>query len=141
MRTETMSIKEFMNRGREPIFEVEKMDKKEAFHLGMLLPMATGLPLVLSKTVYAHSSEAVTVMATGEMYNKMLHAFDPLIELVQALAYPVAMVVVLGGALFVMIGNKEKGFSMMQGAGLGIVLVQIAPMVLGILMEAMKTAV
>jgi hypothetical protein len=138
-RTEAMSIKEFMNRGREPIFEVSKMNTKEAFHMGMLLPMATGLPLAISKTV--HAQETVTVMAAGDMYTKMMVAFDPLIELVQALAYPVAMIVVLGGSLFVMIGNKEKGFSMMQGAGLGVVLVQIAPMILNILIDAVKTSV
>lgn len=58
--------------------------------------------------------------------------------LTQALATPIAMVVVLGGAIMVMINQKEKGFSMMQTAGLGYVLVQMTPLVLNILVDAMK---
>ena len=57
------------------------------------------------------------------------------------MAYPVAMVVVLGGAIFVMIGNSEKGFSMMQKAGLGYLIVMIAPMILDVLVDAVDGAV
>jgi len=68
-------------------------------------------------------------------------AFDPLIDLIQGLAYPVALVVVLGGSIFVMIGNSEKGFSMMQKAGLGYLLVMITPMILDVLVDAMEGAI
>lgn len=137
-KQEVYSIKEFMNRKNEVIVPLSDKEKKIAFETGILIPFAVA-PLLKAKSVFA--AEAVPVTATevtNAMYEKMLHAFDPLITLVQALAYPVAMVVVLGGALFIMIGNKDKGFSMMQGAGLGYVLVQMTPLVLNILVEAMK---
>ncbi len=122
MKTEVMSISEFMNG------EVEKPNK---FHPETLVPLATA-PLWKATPVFA---------ANEALYGKMVSAFDPLVTLVQALAYPIATVVVLGGALFVMVGNKEKGFTMMQSAGLGYVLVQMLPMVLEILVQAMKAAV
>lgn len=79
-----------------------------------------------------------TAFAQADIQSKMMGAFDPLIGLIQGLAYPVAMVVVLGGAIFVMIGNSDKGFGMMQKAGLGYLLVMIAPMILDVLVDAMK---
>lgn len=126
MKTESMSIKEFMDRKKK--YESKKVSLS-------LLPLATA-PAWMAQPAFAQ--EAVPAMAAGDLYGKMVHAFDPLVALIQALAYPVAMVVVLGGALFVMIGNKEKGFTMMQSAGLGYVLVQMTPMVLDILVQAMK---
>lgn len=137
-RKEVYSIKEFMNRGTTPIEPLSEEEKRRFFETGVLIPLAVA-PLLKVKAVFAAEAVPVTAVAASGMYDKMLHAFDPLITLVQALAYPVAMVVVLGGALFIMIGNKEKGFSMMQGAGLGYVLVQMTPMVLNILVQAMKS--
>ncbi len=80
----------------------------------------------------------IKVSAETSIQAKMMTAFNPLIELIQGMAYPVAMIVVLGGAIFVMIGNSDKGFSMMQKAGLGYVIVMIAPMILNVLVDAMK---
>jgi hypothetical protein len=143
-KEEVYSIKEFMSSKNEDVLAF--CDKKEFRsstlwmnrNTGVLIPLAIA-PFLKVKAVLAAEAVPVTAaVTTGAMYDKMLHAFDPLITLVQALAYPVAMVVVLGGALFIMIGNKEKGFSMMQGAGLGYVLVQMTPMVLNILVEAMR---
>lgn len=144
-KVETMSIKDFMNRGREAVTVTAgeqatfEKGKTAGFSLGLsLLPLAVS-PLLKAQETLAAGTEAVTVLApTDQMYDKMLHAFDPLIMLVQALAYPVAMVVILGGALMVMINQKEKGFGMMQTAGLGYVLVQMTPLVLNILVDAMK---
>lgn len=142
------SISEFMGRGNDLICEAELVTMKKgtvaSASFGMsLLPLAVA-PFLKVKPALAAGVEAVPVnasVAAGSLYDNMLHAFDPLITLVQALAYPIAMVVVLGGALFIMIGNREKGFSMMSSAGLGYVLVTLTPMILNILVEAMKTAV
>jgi hypothetical protein len=137
-KEEVYSIKEFMTRKTE-VIELTEKEKKVFFESGVLIPLVVA-PFLKVKSAMA-ATTAVTVTATASnaaLYDKMLHAFDPLITLVQALAYPVAMVVVLGGALFIMIGNKEKGFGMMSGAALGYVLVNLTPMVLNILVEAMK---
>lgn len=98
-------------------------------------PTLSILPLVaaplMPTAVYA---------AEESIKTKMMSAFNPLIDLIQGLAYPVAMVVVLGGSIFVMIGNSDKGFSMMQKAGLGYLLIMITPMILDVLVDAMDGA-
>jgi hypothetical protein len=139
-KREVYSIREFMEQENKVVCNT----KKNLFEFGFMAGVTAPLAMKSAPLVGASDGGAITAVATPSadaMFDKMLHAFDPLINLVQALAYPVAMVVVLGGALFIMIGNKEKGFSMMQGAGLGYVLVQMTPMVLNILVEAMKMAV
>jgi hypothetical protein len=139
-KEESYSIKEFMHKGRA-IAQVDPFEFKEEVRESLsVLGAISVLPLAVQpffKSITASAAESVP--ASGDMYDKMLHAFDPLVGLIQALAYPVAMVVVLGGALCIMVGQKEKGFGMMQGAGLGYVLVQMTPMVLNILVAAMKS--
>lgn len=141
-REETMSIKEFMNRGKETLYESELIAYEKAKPVGWAFGLST-LPLALAlfskiQTASAQELDAVTVAGNVEMYDKMINAFDPLITLIQSLAYPIAMIVILGGSIMVMINQKEKGYSMMMGAGLGYVLVNMTPMVLNILVDAMK---
>lgn len=102
-------------------------------HLDKVKPPTLSLvPLTITPFIPIKASAAEV-----SIQSKMLNAFTPLIDLVQAMAYPVAMVVILGGALFVMIGNSEKGFSLMQRAGIGYVIVMIGPMLLKVLVDAM----
>lgn len=143
-KEEVYSIKEFLS-GKKEVIELTEKEKKVFRESTILLPLAIA-PFLKVKAAMAAAAIPVTTAASanaavtaGAVYDKMIHAFDPLITLIQAISYPVAMVVVLGGALFIMIGNKEKGFTMMQGAGLGYVLVQLTPLFLKILVEAMKS--
>lgn len=132
------SIKDFV-RGNSVITategEILQKGKVAGTALGLsMLPLAFA-PL---QATPVFAQEAVPVMGSAEMYDKMITAFDPLINLIQGLAYPIAMVVVLGGSIMVMINQKEKGYGMMMGAGLGYVLVQMTPLFLRILADAMK---
>ncbi|MBT2599069.1 MULTISPECIES: hypothetical protein [unclassified Oceanobacillus] len=120
MKTKTYDFKAFMK--REHIKQVKAPTTS-------LIPLAAA-PFIPS-----------TVFAEETIQNKMMSAFDPLIDLIQGMAYPVAMVVVLGGALFVMIGNSDKGFSMMQKAGMGYVLCMLLPMIFDVLVDAMAGVV
>lgn len=133
--TETYTVSEFLNGCKKE----SKKGSRKFTEVG-LLPLAAA-PFMHIHHSFAKSDTPIISKAIqdGDLYEKVVHAFDPLVDMIQALAYPVAMIVVLGGALFIMIGNKEKGFTMMQGAGLGYVLVQLTPMVLNILVAAMRT--
>lgn len=101
-------------------------------------PTLSLMPLALAPFVPIKALAATT---EASMQAKMMTAFAPIIDLIQSLAYPVALVVVLGGGLAVMIGNTEKGFSLIQRAGLGYVLVMMLPMLLDVLVSAMGTVV
>ena len=46
----------------------------------------------------------------------ILHVFDPLIDLMIDLALPIAGVMITGGALLIMIGQKDKGFSLIMNS-------------------------
>jgi hypothetical protein len=98
--------------------------------------MATGF-IQFGSTASAHTlREPVDVAAMAVpsvVKEKILHAFDPLIDLAIALSYPIAGVMIAGGCLFVMIGNREKGMQMLQNAAIGYILVQLSPMFLNLL--------
>ncbi len=119
MKTKTYDFKAFMKSEHIPEVKPPTMS---------LIPLAAA-PFVPS-AIYAE-----------DIQTKMIDAFDPIISLVQGLAYPVAMLVVLGGGLFVMIGNTDKGYSLISRAGMGYVLVMMLPMLLDVLVDAMKAVV
>jgi hypothetical protein len=125
-REQVYTVKEFMHRKTG-----DKVAETGSKPYGLI-------PLAVAPFLQGTHAFASTVATNADTYDKVVKAFDPLIGLVQALSYPVAMIVVLGGALFVMIGDKSKGFSMMQGAGLGYVLVQLTPLMLDILVSALR---
>lgn len=129
-KTKTYNFREFMQAE-----SVKKIPKKP---LWSVLPLAVA-PIWSSTKAFAQ--ETVKVMAEPSMQAKIMTAFEPILELVQSLAYPVALMVVLGGGLFVMVGNTEKGFSLIQRAGLGYILVMMLPMLLDVLVDAMNSVV
>jgi hypothetical protein len=78
--------------------------------------------------------EAVPAGAVGEaVKERIMGAFDPLVELMITLSYPIAGVMLTGGALAIMIGMRDKGYSMIQTAGIGYILVQMTPLFLKLL--------
>ena len=123
------SISEFMN--RDDVKKEERIDIKKLTSAGMV-------PLMLAVPSFAFAAEPnmAEKWARGELYEKVVHAFEPVVGLVQALSYPIGLVVMLGGGLFVMIGNREKGFTLIQQAGIGYLLVQSLPMLMDLLVEA-----
>lgn len=87
--------------------------------------------------------EAYTTMAvnapipTGYVADKSLEVLatilDPVIDILIAISFPIASVIMIGACFFFMIGNPERAWSMIMNAGLGYVLIQISPMFLDIL--------
>lgn len=123
-----MSIPEFIQMQRNKT-NLERL-KVNFDALSMLIPPVSNMP-------DAPASQLAEV-ASQKVFEKVVHSFDPLVIMIQALAYPVALVMVLGGCLCIMIGNKEKGFSMIQLAGIGYILVQLAPTLLNVLVDISK---
>ena len=83
---------------------------------------------------------AMTVNApipTGYVADKSLEVLatilDPVIDILIAISFPIASVIMIGACFFFMIGNPERAWSMIMNAGLGYVLIQISPMFLDIL--------
>jgi hypothetical protein len=122
--------------GLPPVIEAKRWDimrdPKVKSIIGFAIPLvllASGLPHAFAQPVV---DMAVPVLGSATK-GTILHAFDPLIDLIQALAYPIAGVMIAGGCLFIMVGNKEKGMQMLQNAAIGYILVQLSPMILKLL--------
>ncbi|MGQ4666546.1 hypothetical protein ACUIJN_12015 [Metabacillus halosaccharovorans] len=129
MKTQTMSISEFMSG------EYKKKSKKKTSKVASsILPIAL-LPTVAS----AQTPESVPVGATEWMSEKALetlaHALDPLVDLMVALSFPIASVVIIGSCFFFMLGKSDRAWTGIQNAGLGYVLIQIMPLLLNVLKE------
>ncbi|WP_257009429.1 hypothetical protein [Bacillus sp. 7884-1] len=127
-RMESMSIKEFLNREER---QQPAGNKIKRIVTTSVLPLAALTPTI----AFAAEAGRVERYVNGELYERVVHAFEPVIGLVQALSYPIGLVVMLGGGLFVMIGNREKGFDMIAKAGIGYILVQSLPMLMDLLVE------
>ncbi|TLS53377.1 hypothetical protein FE782_03655 [Paenibacillus antri] len=100
------------------------------------VPAALLWPLFKPVKAYAFSApvDAVAAMAVPDaVKSKILHAFDPLIDLIVALSYPVAGVIIAGGCLFILCGGREQGMKMLQNAAIGYILVQLSPLMLDLL--------
>jgi hypothetical protein len=120
-------------------------DPKVKRILGYALPLillVNGLPPFGITSAFAQSVSASPTVAgaiSTAAKTKILHAFDPLIEMIQSLSYPIAGVMIAGGCLFIMVGNREKGMQMLQNAAMGYILVQLAPMLLSLLVGVGST--
>lgn len=94
--------------------------------------------VVLLSLGFGDVSMAAAGAVNGAITDRVVTAFNPAIELAQALSYPVGMLMMLGGGLYMMIGSSEKGLGMIQKAGMGYILVQMLPMFMDLLVEIAK---
>jgi len=137
MKTQTMTISDFMNG------DFKKEKKKRQKEIGRIVKR-TGttivIPLIAAKPAMAAGTiDAVPVGAKqyiGESTLEIIaHALDPLVDLMVALSFPIASVVIIGSCFFFMFGKGERAWSGIQNAGLGYILIQIMPMLLKVLKD------
>ena len=79
-----------------------------------------------------------TVFAETSIQTKVMSAFEPLIDVIIAFAYPASLAVMMGGALFVIFGNSERGFGMIQKAAMGYIALMLLPMIFEIFASAVS---
>lgn len=139
-KTKIYSLKE---KSHSPTLGDENLQTKKS--LGGIFPLvkvgtSITIPLLLAKPAFAASPVAVPVNAATEFaghtaIETLAHALDPLVNILVALSFPVASVIIVGGCFFFMIGKSEKGWSSIMNAGLGYVLIQISPLILNMLKD------
>lgn len=130
-KTEVIKFNDFMS-GNYKVNRLD-IDKKKAIKAGV------AVSVTLLSLTFGDVSFAAAGTVNGIVTEKVVNAFDPLVQLAQALSYPVGLVMMLGGGLFMMIGNADKGLSMIQKAGFGYILVQMLPMFMDLLVEIAKS--
>jgi hypothetical protein len=67
------------------------------------------------------------------MFEKITGAFDPIIQLIQGVSFPLAFICVSLGVLLLMIGQKRKGLEIIKWAVVGYLLMQLLPGLMNIL--------
>jgi hypothetical protein len=65
----------------------------------------------------------------------IIHAFDPIIRLVQALSYPVAFLSISGGILLITVGQRHKGIAMIKWGSVGYIAMQLVPGLMAMLAD------
>lgn len=68
----------------------------------------------------------------------LANVLDPLIQIMVAISFPIASVIMIGGCFFFMLGNSEKAWQTIFNSGLGFLIIQMSPLFLDILRNVGK---
>ncbi|MED5050681.1 hypothetical protein P9850_02195 [Anoxybacillus rupiensis] len=90
------------------------------------------LPVMLSTAALSGYNSIASAAGIGD---KIIHAFDPFVELIQGLAYPLGFTMICAGFLVIMTGNRHKGLHIIKWASIGYIGMQFAPAIMSILAE------
>lgn len=93
-----------------------------------IIPVSTITPDILQTGIVADSS-----------LNMLATVLDPLIQILVAISFPIASVIMIGACFFFMLGQSEKAWTTIFNAGLGYVLIQMSPLFLDILRTVGKS--
>lgn len=94
-------------------------------------PVVTQIPSAIPVNTIAQptgiiAEKSLEILAT---------ALDPVVQILVAISFPIASVIMVGACFFFMLGNSEKAWSMIMNAGLGYVLINLSPLFLQILKQ------
>ncbi|MGV3267081.1 hypothetical protein [Cytobacillus pseudoceanisediminis] len=135
MKTQTMSVREFMTGD----YKKEKKQKRYG-SIARRVGASIAVPMILAKPAFAATTvEAVPVTAKEWMGEQTLsalaHVLDPVVDILVALSFPVASVIIVGACFLFMMGNSEKAWGTITNASLGYVLIQVSPLILNVLKQ------
>jgi hypothetical protein len=152
-RTKTVgSISDFMSgsyKVKEKAKRKNAINKTTKIASAALIPLVTGgtigtLGLIATATsAFASTNVATPIAVTvgakewmGEQtLSALAHVLDPVVDVLVALSFPVASVIIVGACFFFMLGNSEKAWTTIQNASLGYVLIQVSPLILNVLKQ------
>ena len=124
-KVETVPFNSFMDGS----FKMTK-EEKETVGLTALMSLVT-----IVKSHHVHASGVTAALGSGFAQDKIMRALDPLVELIQGISYPVALIMLSGGALLIMLGQKHRGIGMIKSAAIGYIGMQFIPALMEILVE------
>lgn len=103
-----------------------------------LQPVTTPLTqtTITPDTLTAMPAGAVTDHVAGASLDVLTTIMDPIIDILVALALPVASLMMVGACFFIILGQKEKAYSVIFNSAIGYVLIQMSPLLLTILKSA-----
>ncbi|MFY2307617.1 hypothetical protein ACOSZE_09145 [Lysinibacillus fusiformis] len=97
-------------------------------------PVTAQIPSTLS-TIPVNTLPQYTGIIADKSLEILATALDPVVQILVAISFPIASVIMVGACFFFMLGNSEKAWSMIMNAGLGYVLINLSPLFLQILKQ------
>jgi hypothetical protein len=151
-RTKVIKFNDFMSgdyKAKEKAHKKQVVKRAGKVTAASLVPMATGggigalSILMASRSAFASTGSVVPIAVEAsakewmgeQTLSALAHALDPVVDILVALSFPVASVIIVGACFFFMLGNSEKAWSSIQNAGLGYVLIQVSPLILNVLKQ------
>lgn len=98
----------------------------EASQNAQMIPVNAPMPVI-------DTMPSPTGLVADKSLEMLATILDPVIDILVAISFPVASVIMVGACFFFMFGNSEKAWGMIMNAGLGYVLIQVSPLFLEIL--------
>lgn len=98
----------------------------------VLEPVVAQIPSTIS-TVPVNTIPQPTGVIADKSLEILAAALDPVIQVLVAISFPVASVMMVSACFLFMIGNKERAWDTIMNAGIGYVLIQMSPLFLEIL--------
>lgn len=95
-------------------------------------PVSAQIPSTLS-TIPVNTIPQQTGIIADKSLEILATALDPVVQILVAISFPIASVIMVGGCFFFMLGNSERAWNTIMNAGLGYVLIQMSPLFLEIL--------
>lgn len=120
--------------------KIQTLTWEEFFHPGLAAARGTGWQLAAGTLIgeaillLPHPTEAA--MLPNQI---MMHAFMPIVSLIQGLAFPVSFLGMAGGMLLVSVGQRHKGIQMVKWAAVGYIGMQFVPGMMEMLAQAGQT--
>lgn len=118
-------------------------DKFQTVYSSTNIPVDVPIQQQVLEPVMAQMPSTIPVTTipqqTGIIADKSLEilatALDPVVQILVAISFPIASVIMVGACFFFMLGNSKKAWSMIMNAGLGYVLINLSPLFLQILKQ------
>lgn len=105
-------------------------------------PVTTPISQFSQTPIVYSDANMIPVGAFGDASLNMLTTIlDPILQLMVALSFPIASVMVVGSCFFLMFGNSDRAMSGIMKAALGYCLIQLSPLLLDILQTLGKSVV
>lgn len=98
-------------------------------------PVTAQIPSTLSTISVNNTIPQHTGIIADKSLEILATALDPVVQILVAISFPIASVIMVGACFFFMLGNSEKAWSMIMNAGLGYVLINLSPLFLQILKQ------
>lgn len=95
--------------------------------------LATPPPTTLPIDITATPEMIPTGFIADSSLEMLATVLDPLVQILTAISFPIASVIMIGGSFFFMLGNSEKAWSTIFNAALGYIIIQMSPLFLEIL--------